>query len=311
MGSSSSKSSVSNTNNQTYITDNTVNLLNKTTNEAIANALIKSNASCTTMQSIDQLISFHNCKVGGNLTISNVKQDAMITVDFSCVNVFKAEQEMAQSLLAELVTQLQNEMDTKSLNDMNTKAETVATTAGLFSGKSNTSSTVNNNYNLKVVNNTETAIQNVIANSVQANFQVESIQKCLTETAIKQTQDYSNCVVAGNLTASEITQNAGISAVVKCVNQSGTVQNVMNRAANDMNVVVKNDTTTTSTSTMANAITTTAQSIGLGGGCGSCPCPGCGDPTGSCIYIVVIVVLICLVGSAIYAYQATRKSKQQ
>lgn len=294
MGSSSSKSTVNNTNNQTYITENTVNILNKTTNEAVANAMIKSNSSCSTLNTIDQLISFHGCEIGGDLNINNVKQDAMITVDFSCVNVFKAEQEMAQALMAELVNQLQSEMDAKSLNDMNTKAETAAVSSGILSGDSSSDSNVNNTYNLKVVNQNNTAIQNVVANSVQANFEVESIQKCMSEAAIKQTQDYSNCKVGGNVNVSELAQSAGISSVVKCVNQSGTVQSVMNQAANDMNVVVKADTKVTSESTIANTIKTTAESLGFGGGCPSCPCPGCGDPSGSCIYLIIICVFICL-----------------
>lgn len=294
MGSSSSKSTVKNTNDQTYITENTVNILNKTTNEAVANALIKSNASCTTTNTIDQLISFHGCEIGGDLNVSNVKQNAMITVDFSCVNVFKAEQEMAQALLSELVNQLQSEMDAKSLNDMNTKAETAAVASGILSGNSSSSSNVNNTYNLKVVNKNNTAIQNVVANSVQANFEVESIQKCISESAIKQTQDYSNCKVKGNVNVSELEQTAGVNSVVKCVNQSGTVQSVMNQAANDMGVVVKADTTVLSESAISNTIKTTAESLGLGGGCGSCPCPGCGDPSGSCIYLLVICAVIIL-----------------
>jgi hypothetical protein len=294
MGSSSSKSNVANTNDQTYISKNTVEILNKTTNEAVANALIKSNSSCSTVNTIDQLISFSGCQIGGDLNISNVKQDAMITVDFSCVNVFKAEQEMAQALMSQLVSQLQSEMDAKSLNDMNTKAQTGASTSGILSGNSKADSNVTNTYNLKVVNENNTAMQNVVANSVQANFEVESIQKCMAQAAIQQTQDYSNCKVAGNVNVSELTQNSGISSVVKCVNQSGTVQSVMNQAANDMNIVVKSDTSVVSESVIANTIKTTAESVGLGGGCPSCPCPGCGSPSGSCIYLIVICVFICL-----------------
>src|SRR5277367_5215453 len=126
MGSSSSTTTANNTSNQTYINQNTVELLNKSSNEAVANALIKNNASCSTFNSIDQTISFRGCKIAGNMTITGVHQDAMLTVDFSCVNAFKAEQEMAQALLSELVNSLQSQMDAKSLNDMNTKAETQA-----------------------------------------------------------------------------------------------------------------------------------------------------------------------------------------
>jgi hypothetical protein len=290
MGSSSSKTSVTNTSNQTYINQTTVDIINKNTSEAVANALIKNNASCSTVNQISQNISFHGCKVAGDMVISNVKQDAMITVDFSCLNAFKAEQEMAQAMLSELVSDLQSKMDAKSLNDMNTKAETQAQSSGIgfLTGSSSSSSNVNNTYNLKVVNESNTAIQNVIANSVQSDFTVESIQECIAQNAIKQNQDYSNCEVGGNLTVSELEQKAGISTVVSCVNNSGTVQSVMNKAANEIGVVSVNDTEVTSTNKMVNDIQTVAQSIGLGSCVGCCGC----DPASSTI-VCVILILCC------------------
>src|SRR5438105_12586140 len=103
MGTSISTSLVDNTSNQTYITKTVVDILNKTTNEAVANSLIQNNADCTSTNTINQLISFRGCEFGGDINISDVKQSAMVTVDFTCVNAFKAEQEMAQSLLSELI----------------------------------------------------------------------------------------------------------------------------------------------------------------------------------------------------------------
>src|SRR5271170_3593910 len=101
MGNSTSTSAVSNTSNQTYISQQTAEIINKDTNAAVANALIKNNSSCSSTNQINQTISLHGCKVGKDVNLTNISQDAMITVDFSCLNAFKAEQEMAQSLLSE------------------------------------------------------------------------------------------------------------------------------------------------------------------------------------------------------------------
>lgn len=289
-GGSKSTSDISNTNKQTFVTQNTIDILNKTTNEAVANALIKSNASCTSTNTISQLIDFSGCKIGGDLNITGSKQDAIITVDFSCVNVFKAEQDMAQSLLSELVNQLQSKLDTTALNNMDTTAKTSATASAL-SGKSDSNSKTTNVYNLASVSKNNTNIQNVVANSIQANFEVESIQNCISQAAIKQKQDYSNCEVGGNVNASELSQIAGISSAAKCVNQSGTVQKVIAKAGADMGVVISADSAIVSDNKISNAITTSATSLGLlGGGCSSCP--GCDSPNGPCIYVVVIVIII-------------------
>jgi len=81
MGTAQSTSFVANTNNQTYISETTVDLLNKTTNEAVANALIENNSDCKTNNTISQLISFRGCEFDGDVNISNVKQSAMVTVN--------------------------------------------------------------------------------------------------------------------------------------------------------------------------------------------------------------------------------------
>jgi hypothetical protein len=238
--------------------------------------------------------------VGGDLNITGIKQEAIITVDFSCLNAFKAEQEMAQAMLSELVNDLQSQMSTQALNDMNTAAETQAVTSGIFGGSATADTTTVNSFNLSNVSTTNTAIQNVIANSIQSNFSVKSIQECINQTAINQKQDYSNCQVGGNLNASELEQKAGISTVVNCVNNSGTVSGVMSAVANKLNIAVASETTAEVSSTMTNTITTMAESIGFTG-CPMCPCPGCGDPIGASIWCIVICCCICLILSSCIA----------
>jgi hypothetical protein len=299
MGNSSSTSSVDNTSNQLYINKTTVDVINKSSNDAVANALIKNNASCSTVNDITQQISFHGCKVGNDINLTGIKQEASITVDFSCVNAFKAEQEMAQSLLSELVGDIQSKMDAKSINVMNTKAETQAKTSGInpFGGSSSADSNVKNTYNLSVLNQSNTAIQNVIANSIQSNFEVESIQNCIGQNAINQKQDYSYCEAGHNLNVSELEQKAGISAVVDCVNKSGTVNAVINAAGSSLGLSVVDDTKVQSTSTMTTELKTIAETAGLGG-CISC----CGD-TGSsvsCSVIYVCCILLCMIVAYIY-----------
>lgn len=294
MGGAQSKTNTVNKSNQIYITENTANILNKNANSAVTNALIKNNASCTTTNDINQTISFKGCKVAGDINITGVKQEAMITVDFSCMNAFKAENDMAQAILSELMYDLTSKMTTDSLNNMDTNAQTSAATSGILGSPASANTTTINKFNLQNVSTSNTNVQNAISTSVQSNFTAESIQDCLSRNAASQLIDFSNCQTAGNLNVSELEQKAGITAVVNCVNNSGAVQKVTNDVAYKLGVTVETETQAEVSSTMKNVISTSAESTGLS--LGSCPCPGCGDPTGVVIWLVVICCL-CLLSS--------------
>ena len=47
MGNANAKTVTTNANNQTYVTENDIEMLNQLTNTAVANTLIKNKASCT------------------------------------------------------------------------------------------------------------------------------------------------------------------------------------------------------------------------------------------------------------------------
>jgi hypothetical protein len=285
MGSSSSKTTTTNTNNQTYITDTSVNILNKNTNAAVANALISNKSSCKAVNEITNTMDFSGCSIGsGGINITGGGQKASIVVDFSCLNAFTAEQSMAQSLLSEMVNEIQSKMNANALSNMNTQAETQAKSAGVgfLTGSSKSQTDTNNTFNLKVVNKNNTAIQNVIANSVQANFAVESIQECIADNKIKQELLLRNCKVeSGGINIKDFEQVGSVNAVVNCVQQSGTVQKVINDAANSLGVVVETASEVKSSSDITNKIKTTAESVGLGACCDS------GASSGIMILVIV------------------------
>jgi hypothetical protein len=286
---------------KTYITEKTDENLNKTVNEAVSNAMIKSNSNCTGENSIFQSISFKECQTTGNSNVNNVPRDAVL-VDFSCVNVFKAENEMAQALLSELVSSLQNNIDAESLNNMNAAAVISTAIPSIVGGTRPSNSTNKNTYNLTNVNNNNTDIQNVVSNIIQTDFGVESIQHCMSKAGVKQTQDYSACKAGGKINVDELKQNANMASVVNCVNQSETVRNVINKAANQMGVVVKADTSAVSSSDIANFITTSATSTGIGAFCASCPGGDNPETASICAFVGFVFLLCCLSSSGTYSY---------
>src|SRR5438874_13548120 len=106
MGNATSRNVTTNENNQLYVSKTAMNILSENVNTAVSNALMTNNASCSSINRIDQVIAF-SCQAGGDLNIGMgpggaIRQDAMVTVDFSCVNAFNARHDMAQAILSEI-----------------------------------------------------------------------------------------------------------------------------------------------------------------------------------------------------------------
>jgi large-conductance mechanosensitive channel len=240
MGSAKSKIVTNNTNKQHYISKTDVDIATEVVNEVVAEAIIKNNSSCSTMTDVSQLISFRGCRITGDLVIGDITQEAVVMVDFNCVNVFQAQQDMAQSMMNSLASEIQNKMDVESQNLMDTLAKSTAD-AALLGGSSNSTVETNNNFDLTVENQLSMNINTVLKNSIHSKFTTESIQECISGLAVKQTLDFSNCNVGGDLTIEKLKQNASVSNVSKCVNQSGVSQTIINDIANDLGVKVSND----------------------------------------------------------------------
>jgi hypothetical protein len=293
-GSAKSKSQSVNINDETYISKNTMNEFNSSSNSAVANALIESSALCQNSNRINQEITIKGCKTKrGNINIGT-DQSAAIVVDFSCLNAFTANQEMAQSLLSELTTDLQNKMDVKSKSDMKNKAEAEVKTTGILGGSASSDINGLNVRKLRVENITDRNITNVIKNSIESNFKVNSIQECVQSNEIKQKALIDDCSTDDGDININSSQKASIDVVTKCVNESGVVNKVITEATNKMGVTVVDDLSALTDTTMENDIKAIVVSTGLTG----CPCPGCDDPSTACAYVIgiycCIVLLMCV-----------------
>ena len=253
---STTNSTVNNTTNQTYITDNDFNQLYSNTSEAVANAMVTNGNTCQSSNTINQVINFSGNKITGGLNLSGASQSAKIHVDFSCINVAQAEQEMAQAVLSELMNKINNSTNQAAINAMSTKAEAAAaatsTGVGFLSGSSDSTAnnTTNNTYNLTNVTSNHQNIQTVLKNSINTNFKTENINKCIMDSAINQSLTVSDSTISGGVNASGFSQEAGIIGAVNCVNQAGTIQSIVQKAATQLGVVVENKTESKSTNVM-------------------------------------------------------------
>lgn len=299
MGSANVKAAVNNINKQVVISETTSNIINKSLNTAVANALITNNSLCRQTVKIDQIQDWSECHLK-NINL-NLTQKAFVQIDFSCLNVFKAEQAMAQALLSDLMNTAQNTLNAEALNKMNTNSESKAA-AGPFAlgSSSNIDSTVSNTFDLKHVNTTYTNLENIIANSITNNFNVESINECINQAKINQQQKFSKCDYIGG--EAKLEQIAGVEGVVKCVNQSGTINDILQDVANKVGVQVVADTKSTSSNDMTTVLKNVADATGIPGcpGCGSCP-PSEGSVVMLLIFVGLCVVLLCMSSSG-YAY---------
>lgn len=296
MGGASSRANADNASNQVFISESTANTINKNTIDAVANALFNSKSTVKNTTRIDQKMDFSGCKVKGNIEISGIRMEAIVTVDFKNTQVVNAEQEMAQTLMDELMENLTNSMSTEAMNDMNTKAETEAKAQGILGSGANSETNVANKFNLEQHNRTNSNIENIIATSITTNFNTEIIQESINAAAASQEIVFKNCRTGGSLTVKDIEMKAGITSVVDIISESGAVQKVINDVTKKLDIKIENDTKAHVSNVMTNSLKSVAESIGFSG-CPSCPCPGCGDPITASIWIIAILCLLSILCS--------------
>lgn len=323
-----------------------MNMLNENINTAVANSIMKNNSKCVSSTSITQQSNI-NCKNVGNIT-SNSNQTAEATVVFSCLQVNKSEQEMAQEILNSLVGQMKSNLNAKTLNNMNNQAESIASAAAaaqaaaasaaktsgfLPIGNSNSSASsdsksnstsISNNiatniYDVKTTTDNTANIQNVIKNNINATFDVENINTCITNVGIDQ-QHNVNCDNANNIDWNT-TQNAGIKAIARCIAENGGTASIISKSATDLGVKILSESESEAISKIENKLKTSSESTSKSeskseskattSGIGA-SIPGCGDCCGCCdcfsgaseivIIIMVILCFLCVISILVSSY---------
>lgn len=246
MGGSSSKSVSNNENNQTIVNKNTMKIMNEQVNTAIAKTTINNSASCKQSTNQSQVLDMSGCEAGGDIIIGGpdnpIDFTQVATVNFSCIQVAKIENEVAQEIMGEIMGKIKSGLDSESLNKMTAYAESEAKSGFLATGSSDSDSTANNTFNLNVKNDNLTDISNVVKNSINVEFNAEDVQECVNEVEQHQELNAKNCKAGGDVKVGNIKFNQGVSATAECLQTKGISQKITNAAGTVLGVVVEADT---------------------------------------------------------------------
>jgi hypothetical protein len=285
---SSSSSSSTNKVKEVIVNKNTVNQLNEQINSAVAKTVITQKKQCSSNVDQSQTIDLSGCKVQGDINITNTKQQQVAVVDLSCIQASEVSNEMAQQIMNEMMSQIKSGLDSKSLADMSANAKSAATTGFLSTGSSSSKSTTVNDYDLRVVNDNTTDIQNVVKNAIDVQFNVEDVQQCVNQASQRQALNLKNCQAGGSVNISEFTQDQGIKSTTNCLQQSGMSNKVTTYAGTMLGVTTEADTVSTSDVKQSAAAESTATSSGIEAICNPMSSASCG----MCIFIIIIACAI-------------------
>jgi hypothetical protein len=245
MGGSSSSATTYNENNQTIVNKNTMDLLNKQINTAIAKTRINNSTGCKNTVKQSQMIDFSNCRVGGDMIFDGINMDQTTeVVDFTCVQASKVDNEMAQEIMGEIMGKINSGLDSESLNKMISYAEAEASQGFLAApwGGADSSTSSTNIYNLDVKNDNRTNIRNIVKNSIETEFNVDDVQECVNEVVQEQGIKARNCRADGSLVVKNVDFNQGVATTAECIQSKGISQKITNTAGNVLGVVVEADT---------------------------------------------------------------------
>ena len=243
MGAKPSKTiaTVDNTTEQVIVSENTMNLLNEQVNNINAQTTITNNQNALQETRGDNTIDFRGCHIKGSVNIDRVTQKSVILVDFKSVQVSTVENKIAQNMLDKIMTGIENSVNAETLAVMKAAAES-SSKNGFIPPAGDTKSNAKNKFNMKINNNTDTNISNVIKQSINVGFNVEDIKKCVDSINDKQSLDFSNCEVDGNVTIENFTQDASIENIGSCLQNSSVTNKVINMAASELGVSVLSNT---------------------------------------------------------------------
>lgn len=336
MGSSSSKSKIVEQNNTLVMTENDVNSVNQQLNNFVANAVVNAASSCSASVNQSSKISIRNLEAKGDINLNTSTVQTSV-VDFSCINVTQVRNDIANQLITQMMSSIENNNSADVLAKMNATAAS-KTTQGAGSAILNPFSKTSNKSDVEQINNYQqytknnTNIENIIKNSVEVGFTSNTLNSCIS--SVSQQADYQaeNLKAGGNITLVNSVQQ-GTQLMAKCVNSTDVGNSVTSNVLNYFGVQVKSDTETKVASESTGTATSESKSAGVndiissvgtaigsifGGIFGSIfgalgltalgPMAGPSSSSSSlcsCICICCILILMVLFGSGIFSSSGT------
>jgi len=238
MGNSSS-STVSNINNTLLVNKNDIDIVNKNLSNQVANTVINNAKKCSANINQLQSVKFKNITVAGDFNLNaDQKQQAALT--FSCVNADNTRADIANTMMQEMLSSIQNNNSSEVLSKLEAQAAASQKNGFLSTSFGNsTSSDSNNTVNFTQMNTNNTHLQNIIENSIVNNFTTNNISNCISQVNNNQLVDAQQIVVGGNANIA-IKQDQAATLFAECIQTADVGQKITNSVMTAVGVKAEN-----------------------------------------------------------------------
>ena len=309
-GSSSSTNTV--TSNTNIVTNDQLNLLNKNTNDFVANTVVNQAATCSAGMNLSQAVDLSNFVAGEDFNLNtNQSQEGKLT--FSCVQVSKFQSDIANGILEKMTAALSSTYSTTALDKLSQTAKASAQSQFAGTGPS-VSANTNANYTFNQTTNIDKNLTNVLENSITNNLNLNDISDCIASINNSQTIAAVNAH-AGRNAKIVINQNQAANIVTKCIQEKGTTNKITDSAVRTLDLQVQNTATIKKTSDITQTTASKSESVGLFQSVGqgiSTAAQGIGTAIGDvfgamlgmwAMPIVICVVICCCLTCCILAFK--------
>lgn len=257
MGGSESKSesSVKQSYESLTINESDINILSQQTNETIVNAIIESANNCTSESINLQNVELVGLRSTGKITIG-VKQKQQAVLSFKCVNETNIRNDMVISMVKTILGNIErtNTTDIMAKLESEAKSQSEVQFAPSFGNTMETKSNVEQDIKLKTINKNYTNLRDIVINKVENNFNVDTIQNCLTRVRNQQSVSARD-IYSGQEIEVLIEQEQASEIITNCINNASIGNTVLNEIASTLDIKVKESSSTKSV-TDASAIAT-------------------------------------------------------
>jgi len=310
MGGASSR--VKNVNEQTYINQNEVDILNKNISNSIANTIINDAARCGSMTVNTQNIDFSGGHFGedAHIDINQIQKNA---ISFQCQNFQESRNEVGNEMVQSMMNKLQQDNSTEIMAQLEAQAQ-AAYESGWFSMPGGGAKTnVENDIDFTIKNETYQELQNIIERSIENNFVSNNLAEC-TQNVFNDQGAYFRGTTFGNNAFVSINQELATNNFANCLQTQGVAQKITNSVMDAIGV--ESEITNTAETETEQTGTGTAEQINKGffeslfGGLGDLFKP-CGCSGNLCCLILCLAIILLLSGGATGYYQYNMGQKEK
>lgn len=220
---------------QKIINDTNINLIKNNIYKNTLNYINKDASNCGSSIQQQQNVSTDIGEITGNISISGIKQIQQSNNNFSCVNISKYANNIAQDISDATVANIIDNNDTNVINKLEQNAESSASTGFLALSATTSDANIQNNYNINQTNKINKTIANTINNEINKTFETANLQTCINNVAQTQSINAKAKKISGDVSISDISQEQTAQSIANCINNNESINATIDNIANTIN----------------------------------------------------------------------------